>query len=556
MAEELNTYVASEIPVLAENLRDFIVNSTNVDVGFESLVQFLSDIADEQKQSSIELSRTNPDFESIRIQFQARLRQKDSWRDLIRAGVGETILEFVAAIGDYAQTSILRAYQETSYDARLTSSVYTITRMLGVHIGRKTPGEVPVKLWGESADSLSDYVIPRMSQFDVGGVPCFNREAIVFNNNTEDNPLEVTLHQGSVTVEKFISSGTPFQSIEVGQNDYLMSDKDIYCFVDDNIEYFRDIRGPWHFSKSDLHFFENSVGSGNVEILFGNSVFGRVPPIDSILSIVYATTDGAAANTANSGQAVTLVSVNDSVPDRIKGDDADEVAIHLTKEVLGVSVAGIFNGDDEPDKEFLKVVGPSIRASGGRAVSRPDHRGLGLNFPGVADVYFQGQRELGRYRPSLMNVVGVTVLKKDGTAMDAGEWEAYTKYLRELEIWRAEFKRIDPVPVDFDLYADIYMKKDSDITNVYSWAKQNAIRFFKPQLGSLGKSVYKNDAETIMKVNYANMHTDYLRNVKPDQDRILSRIEWPRLRNFDCKVDYGERGYSSLSARELFVGDS
>lgn len=554
MSDELKTYISTEIPGLATVLGAKLSEIAGITIPFETLVQLLSDYETETEEFKLELSKTRPDYESIKAQFQARLRQKDSWRDLIQAGVGETILEFVASIGDYGQTSILRAYQETSFDARLTSSVYTITRILGVHIERKIPAKTTVKLWGDTADSLGDLAIPSMSQLNVGGIPFFNRKTIVFNNNTEDDPLEVELYQGSVAIENFLSFGTPYQSIELGQNDYRVSDIDVYCYVDGTDPYKAITDGLWHYNKNQKVFFQNTTPNGNVEVLLGNNVFGKIPENGRTLNFIYALTDGAAANTTQTGKTVSLIDINDLVPDRIRNNNPDVVEAQIAQlksNLQGITTTAIYDGGDERDAEFYKAVAPGIRAANKRIVTRPDHKALGLKFPNVVDVYFQGQRELGRTRPSFMNIVGVTVLKRDGTIMSSIEWADYVKYLTSLEIWRADFYRIDPEPIDFDVYGDLYCTRDSNKTNVGTWARHSVQEFFKPQLGSLGKSVFENDVETMLKVKYGDIRVDYVRNASPMTDTLLTKIQWPRLRTFDCAVHDSDRNYRSVPPRIL-----
>lgn len=554
METSLKSYISTDIPPFAEALQKRIFEESSIQIDVAKLTQYISDYEALTEQSRLELSKTRPDFESIKSQFMAHLRQKDSWRDLIQAGVGETLLEFVAAIGDYGQTSILRAYQETTFDARLTSSVYTLTRSLGVHIERKQPASVPVYLYGDEPSSLGDYAIPSLSQFEVGGVPFFNRETIIFNNNTIENPLEVTLYQGSVRIETFLSSGTPYQSVEIGENDYRVSDKDVYCYLDETEKYKGITDGLWHYTKSDKIFYSNTTPQGNVEILFGNSVNGKIPEIDKIICFIYVLTDGAAANSTQVNQTVSLVDINTSVPDKIRNSNADVVdatIAALRANVIGTTTGPVFNGEDERDKEFYAALAPSIRASGNRAVTRPDHYALGLSFPNIADVYFQGQKELGRYDRNLINVVGVTVLTKNGLPFTDAEWEAYTDYLETIEIHRVNYLRIDPDPVVINVAGDVYCTRDSNKTNVGSFLNYQLVDFFKLQRGSLGKSIYSNDIQDILKFNYNDMHVDYAINVFPQIDYVLTRTQYPVLGTVDISVNYSDRSYRSVPPRIL-----
>lgn len=552
---DLQVFISAEIPDLATALQANILADKGVTVDYSSLVQYLSQYVVDTREAYLELSKIKPSFESIKGQLQAYLRQKDSWRDLIQAGVGETLLEFIAAIGDYGQTSIQRAYQEGSFDARLTSSVYTLTRFLGVHIDRKIPAQVNVALWEDPDHPLSGVAIPSLSQWSVNGLPFFNRDPIVLNGNTADNPYNVTLYQGQIQVETFLSTGTPFQVMEIGFNDYRVADKDVYCFIDNNTEYQRIIDGLWHYEKDDLVFAEDTTGNGNVEITFGNSVYGKTPGINSLISFVYALTDGSAQNTTAKDLVVALVDTNDTVPDRIKTSTSNELldAKNNLRTLIGITTSAIFNGSDEKSKEFYAAIAPGIRAANERTVTRPDHRALGMDFPNVADVLFQGQKELNPRKTAWTNVVGVTVLKNDGTLFTDDEWFSYVDYLTNLEIGRVEFFRIDPQPVYFDFYGDVYCTQKTDLVNIKSFIQANVAEFFRPKIGIIGRSVYENDAETLYKFRYASMEVDYVQNVTPNTDTILNRNgftpQYPVLRSFDCKTYYSVRSYNSLTPK-------
>ena len=545
---DLQVYINADIPELASSIKTRLKEDKNVDIEFNVLVQYLSDFVVDTRETYLELSKISPSFESIKGQMIAKLRQKPSWSILLQAGVGETLLEFIAAIGDYGQTSIQRAYEETSLDARLTSSIYTITRFLGVHIDRKVPATVNVNLWEDLDTPLLGAAIPSLSQWAINGVPFFNRTPIILNGATEDNPLAATLYQGRIQVESFVSTGSPFQYMEIGFNDYTVADKDVYCYINNNIEYKGITDGIWHYNKNDMVFSSQTTGNGNVEITFGNSVYGKIPSVNSLIAFVYALTDGEASNTSNTNLTVELIDTNDYVPDRIKTDTTNDLldAKNKLRTIQGATTSAIFDGGDEKTKEFYAAVAPGIRASGGRAVTRPDHRALGLDFPKVVDVLFQGQKELNPTRPSFMNIVGVTVLTNSGLPLTNTEWLDYLNYLESIEIWRANVMRIDPTPVYFDVYGDIYCTKGSDLTNVSPYVEYNVNQFFTPQLGSLGRSVFETDAESMLKFKYGNMTVDYVQNVKPDYDTILTKTQFPMLRSFDCTVHYSPRNYSSV----------
>ena len=80
------------------------------------------------------LSTVNPDFADLVVQFQAKLASVDAWRDLLTTATGQTLIEFIAGVGELDQYAIERIFQEMFTEtARLDSSIYGITKMLYYH---------------------------------------------------------------------------------------------------------------------------------------------------------------------------------------------------------------------------------------------------------------------------------------------------------------------------------------------------------------------------------------------------------------------------------------
>lgn len=128
----------------------------------------------------IKLSQVKPDFESLLLQFQYALNQKETWKDLQTSGTGETLLEMFASLGTFLQFGIESAAREgfLTHAAR-SSSIYAITRMLGVRIGRKYPAGVDVVL--ERETSVSSDIIPKFTTFSINGKGFFNRQPLMFS---------------------------------------------------------------------------------------------------------------------------------------------------------------------------------------------------------------------------------------------------------------------------------------------------------------------------------------------------------------------------------------
>lgn len=127
----------------------------------------------------LKLSQTKPDFESLLLQLQLYLNAGGTWVDLQTSGTGETLLEMMAAVGTFNQFAIESAARETMLTtAARDSSIYAITRMLGVRIHRKYPAGVDTDL--SRLDSATSQSIAPLTPFSVNGKEFFNRNPIMF----------------------------------------------------------------------------------------------------------------------------------------------------------------------------------------------------------------------------------------------------------------------------------------------------------------------------------------------------------------------------------------
>ena len=557
MTVTLQPYIGAEIPTLTDSLRASVKQKYGQDIPFEVMAAWLSAFVDSHQKEHFTLSRTRPDFEGIKIQFIARVRQTKGWKDVIQAGWAQTLAEFFAAIGDYGQNSIMRAYQESGIDARLSSSIYMQMRSLGVHIDRVKPAQVQVSLFG---DGLAAQTIPELSSFSIGQDTFFNREPIQFNyNTTAETALSVTLWQGAIQTEACISRGVPFQYFEIGDENSNISNSDLYCFTATG-EPYQDVQdGLWGYAPEAAVFYSNMTPSGNVEILFGNNVYGKIPDIDTVLYVMYAESRGSDANNAQINQVVSLNDINENVPHRIRNTATQTISDQiefLTTAVQGVTTSAVMNGEALKDKEFYRAVGPAIRASKGRMVNRQDHYAQGLRYPKLVDIRFQGQKEYAPHDRRFTNVIHVTPLLDSGLPMTDAEWAMFVDYLTNISIWGRgiEYIKINATPRYFDVAGDVYMTKDSSLANVESYLRYTFSDFFRIQRGSLGRSVYGSDLESRFKFKYADMNVDFVQNIKPSacEDTILGITEYPVLRSFTPKVFLSGRDAKFAPPREVY----
>ena len=542
-------HINTKIPLLADEIKRKIDSSQGI-ITRDMVTQWLHDYAIISKQRPIELPYVYPDFDGIKQALQSNLYNKDSWRELIQAGVGETLLEWVATIGSYDQLSIQRSFQETFLPtAKLVSSIYEAARHLGVHIIRKRPASVPVSL---VCSDNSIVQIPSYSQFNIDSIPFFNRENIIVKPGLTTS---VILYQGEISIYKTTGQNRPFQIIEIGDEDFTISDTDIAIYNQNHEKYKRVTNGLWHYPGAQFVFNENTTSSGNVEIWFGNGVFGRQPAQNEQLFVLYVKTLGDEIDTTKTFQRVTLETVNDIVEDRVRSGKLDSKEAALEEQAVRLNAVSVISGETTdiltpgtgtPEPEFYRRMAPHIYAAKGRAVTRKDNYAIGLQYPGIADIYFRGQQELGPKNRNFINSIAVTAIMTDGKPISAKEFVNFEKYMREhardsLNYWQA-----DPTGIPAKIRAVVYVKTDADFARTEAYIRYKILEQWRPRLGILGYSMYRSDLDDILKTNHYGVSVDYAILIEPKTDIIISRLQYITISPNDIIIDvnYSDRNYN------------
>lgn len=511
--------LTEKIDLLTDIIHENLVDNGVLSID-KTVIKGWSEEYFEQAPESVvsQLSAVKPDFEQIVEQLQSELLKKDAWKDILTAGTGETLLEFIGMVGYSNQLSIQRSLQETHLDtARLESSIIEISRRLGVHINRNTPASVTVDL--VNADSSVIITIPEYTQFSVEGLNFFNRDQIVFNIG--ENAKTVTLYQGEVIeLDPLISSGDDFQIYEIGSNDFKISDLDIKVVIN-NVEWTKTTNGLWQYTANEKVFYENTLSSGNVEIRFGNNVFGASPSIGSEIYITFVNTDGSNANLAESGMSA---SVSD-FPD-----------------ITGTTTSIIANGQNARDKEFYRIMAPFIFSARDRAVTRDDYVAAALEYPGVIDVSFKGQAEIDPSDKEKMNLIEATILSNP--VFTTTQYNAFVDFMNKKSIYLAVYDRVDPTAVNIDVTATVYVALSASLGDEKTKIEKAIREFFTLKIGSLGFSIYKSDIYEVIENSSPNVQ--YIVLSSPAADTAITKIQYANLNNLSITVEYSTRNLLNI----------
>lgn len=468
----------------------------------------------------VTLSTVRPDFEGITSQLQAVLKNKASWLTLKNSSTGEILTEAIAMVGEYDQYSIMSALHETNLDdAHIPESIYTNCRFLGVRLTRKKPAQCSVTL--QNSNLSSPFVeIPAYTQFSIEGQKYFNREPIVFNAAV--NILNTILYQGTVKSAYFTADGSNYQTYTLEETDpWSISNDDIACDVN-GVTFARSEDPIFLFSSSDHKFYENSLPTGQVEIKFGNGIYGVIPDSESIITFTYAVTNGSEGNNSLLEQKVSCSSF---------------------PQIIGETTSNSFGGGNEEDVSYYQQLGAQAGASNGRGIIRDDFKSLVVKYPGVVDCNVYGQAEIAPLDKSWMNVVGLMLLTESIFTVE--DWKGLVSYLKKNSIFGLQYHKLDPLPVDVAIDVTIYLKANSDLQTNKDLVVQALTDAFKLKLGSLGKSLYASDIEDII-LSTIPTAIDYIDKRTPNLDYVITKNQYINITAINVEAAYSERDSQTL----------
>lgn len=424
----------------------------------------------------ISLSRVEPDWGSIVQQLQNILSEKKTWKDFLTSGVGQSIIEFIAAIGELDQYSVARNFEEMFTEtALLDSNVLAIQKLLGTYLKRKQPpflelrlpdsSNVPVganspvpndpifsaqwylnphfdlstfdendsptygqgmQFWAygklkreASGQSVPNLTIPPYSVFSTSEGNFFNRRAIIFDNipvSTSDPNTFVYSGWYGYHQE---SDGSKTPAIlyrgDIVDRVYPASGKDYFSII--------SAEADFEVSDDDVEVYVN-----NQQIEFtktGLWEFKNLPTLQRVaqnittskgrMTVLFGT--AMYGEKPNTGDTVRLrYAVTKGLADAVSTFKRTSIA--STQYSIDSTVDTLINpttgGANEATAEEYKKIGPQLYAAdnGRRAVTPQDYASVFREYPGVISAQVDGQRTLNPSSVRHMNIQRVVTYPK------------------------------------------------------------------------------------------------------------------------------------------------
>lgn len=469
----------------------------------------------------ISLSNIDVDYEQFKAKLIAFLQTQPSWQNDLTSSTGNVITSITSYTGVSALLSIEAALKEAFPDtARSSKSILAIAKSIwGNHILRKKCAKVTVDLTNNNSTSSA---IPKFSQFNISGYDYFNRERINVAANTT---VSITLYQGTVASEQRSTSGVINEKFYIGSasNPFGISDDDLYCLVNGSEEYTKTTDGLYESGPNSLPlFYENSLPTGEVEILLGDGLFGKLPINNSTLSFIYVNTLGKAGNgVVTIGNTVTFTTIPN---------------------ITGVTTSASSQGDNEKDAEYYRINGAYLRSAKvrGGGVTRPQYKAIALGFPNVIDCNLLGQAETFPGNKAYMNVITAIILADP--LFDESTFDDFVAYMQDRTIDGLQFIQLDPTAVQSNITVSLYCTSKAD-PNALQVTVQAALTELKTlKLGSLGFSYYLSDLEKVIRDAIGDPTLiDYFTLTTPSTDLVIGKDEYVQFNTITVNSYYSTR---------------
>jgi len=449
-------------------------------VNREGLENALQTSLEEALPKDFTLQSDKPDFEDILYAFVQELQTDKAWKDIVHTGTGQTLLRNYSAGISYLHFAIVRAVQNAFLlPGSSKDTIYQGMNFLGVNIRRRVPNRIRVRL--TIPDHTTPFVIPRFTIITIDNELFFNREEI--NYTVFEMEKEVILYQGVIFSRQGPALGIPFESIQIGYENYAISDEDVYVSVND-IWWKNDKKlRPWMADRKQEVFFTKTLETGNVEILFGNDLYAKKLNAGDNLNIVWAETKGS--------ESALIPAETNFVID----------SLDLTVE--GITISSSFGGDNEVPLDVYSHIGPHLMASSGVGIRRADFKAIALEYPNIRDALFRGQAEYAPGLRTFQNVVMVTLLtNSDTNLISETEWEDFVEYISSRSTFSLRFERSDPVILSIKVNATVYCNTKAGLEELRSLLVNKIKELTEPKSGILGYSVYASDIISILEGNF------------------------------------------------------
>lgn len=431
-----------------------------------------------------------------------------AWLDKEKSSLAIFIVDALAGIAEVGQTHLMFALRESFIrKARRDSSVLAGVKFLGVDFPRKSGSSVLCTLRNNSESTTS---IAPFSALQISGFNFYSDSGITILPRSN---LNVTLKQGIIEqkVIDLSSLDLEFPELVLGIPDFVVSGEDLIIKSvsanGEEIYWTKHLDTLYEMRPTDSKYIESTTAEGDVNLLFGNGEYGRRLPADGELHIQYVRVSGSASNIGSPDSRITIAG---------------------NSFISGVTIEAAAGGSDQKDTNFFKLYAPHLFESR-RSLVRQDHWEANiLNYPDVADVTIQGQRDIDPADPAWQSTVRVCILPKNSSSWGganpnptSGQWNRFKKWIETVKPKHITIAPYNPEKEMIDILIEYYVFDDVDASKIEPILTVAVQKFFARQQGILGRSLELSDLEDLIKYDAATGERrdeiDYVRILSPEK---------------------------------------
>lgn len=527
MSGTIRTTVNQLAQYLATNIPNNTIGSTNY-ISADVLQGILTTYNNLYSTAAVPLTAVTPDYESNAAELEQLLNNTPNpiWNQTVDSATGQMLISISATWQAFNQFSIERAYQESMLDfAQLPSSIYTISRMLGVTIAQKQPASCSVTLTLSQIYTTS-IIIPAYTQINIGSLSFYNRNAIVFApGQTTQN---TTVYQGTVQNIVFYSSGLPSQTFSLQSLDFDISQYDIVVTVNGSLwnpttftTFFST--GLWNYNANSTVYYQSTDSAGNTALVFGNGNYGAIPPVNAQINVTYATTLGANGNIDILGSTFNFSLLVNNEPITIAGQ----------------ATSSSINGLNERLPQEYAIISPATYSAKLSPTTIQEHNVFALNYPGVIDASFQNQQSFAPYNLNFMMVLQVTLLTT--SPWTSTDYQNFFTWLQNYSIANMQFISVPAVPITVNISANVFCSDQIPLQTLQNQIQSALQAAFSPQAGYIGYSIYQSDIIDIIKGADPNGNIQIVQLLPPTVDNIVSTSQYLVLGTVNLNMQISNR---------------
>lgn len=456
---------------------------------------------------AVSITNVSPDFELLFSQLEQRLKTKQTWKDLYQTGMGTTVMDMFAGAGVTNQLQIELALREAFLlTAKRESSILALTRSLGVRVSRKTSTSCTVTLTNNTDQAV---FIPPYSRFSLGDLPFYNKDQLIFGPGQEVPGIQ--LFEGLVdTYSLDLDTLTDRQYFEVviDSESYTVSDYNLLVYtVDKNTggiqEWSRTTQALFEHDATDYVYYETTNGDGQPSLIFGDGINGAELPQSSDLHIRYVLTNGAEANGILAGTIVEFSS---------------------NTEIAGRSTSATEGGANEKGSAYYKKFAPFLFRSKSKFISHIEWRAGIVTYPGIADAFIQGQRDIAPKDPTWMNVVRVCVLPENTDTFGGANpnprsaaWESFRAWLMNHIHRNTVIQTWNPEKLLTNVHLQVAVNGAVNVDEIELQITEKILELFEKKPGILGRKLTISDLmekATVPGVDYVEV-LEPIKSIEP-----------------------------------------